>query len=82
MRNEEAVADLRRVVFLDTGHRLGRFWFAAALISAGAATTAARQLAELSRRLSSASGETILEDGETTVRELADAVGFMKESLE
>jgi predicted Zn-dependent protease len=81
-RNDAAVADFRRVVFLAPSHKIARFWYAGALLHDGSGTAAWKQLRELAQQLAGLPEESKLEDGETTARELSDAVIFLREGLE
>lgn len=74
----EALDDFRRVVYLDEGDRIGRFWYADTLNRMGMAKKAAAQLEELARQLKSLPDGTVLEDGVTTASELLRALTLMK----
>jgi hypothetical protein len=81
LRLNEAIADFRRVLFLNQRDCLGRFWYAATLQRAGQVNKARGQVAELSRQLCELDGDTQLEDGDTTAAALLNAVHLMEASL-
>jgi chemotaxis protein methyltransferase CheR len=81
-QNREAVEDLRRATFLGPDHCLARYWYAAALQASGAAARALRQLGVLEARLLDLAAESLVEDDQTRVAELLDAVLLMKESYQ
>lgn len=81
LRLTEAIADFRRVLFLNQRDCIGRFWYAAALQRAGHLNRARGQVAELSRQLCELHGDTRLEDGDTTAAALLNAVHLMEASL-
>lgn len=74
-----AVTDLRAALFLEPGHRLGRFWYAAALTLAAQNVQAGRQLEILMAKLTEAALNDTVEDGETTVEHLMLAARFLRE---
>ncbi len=77
---EAAVDDLRRMLFLRPEHRLARYWYVLALWAAGRVRQAIEQ-ARVLEGLLEASGGALLEDDDTTARQLLDAVRFIKEGL-
>ncbi len=77
LRIEEALGDLRRVVFLDGGDRMARYWYATALLLAGRSDQAHGQAGALGRLLRHAAPDEVLEDGCTTARELHTALRVM-----
>jgi chemotaxis protein methyltransferase CheR len=80
-RYDQAVADLRRVVFMDSNDRLARYWYAQALRLGGRARQALAQIRELIRQLEGVPGTAVLEDGSTTADELMRAVRSWEESI-
>lgn len=81
-KSTEAVAELRQVIFLSPGHRLGRYWLATALIAIDLPRKAMLELTELGRRLVRAEPAELLEDGKTNVAELATAVDTLQRTLQ
>lgn len=77
---EAAVEDLRRTLFLMPQHRLARYWYVLAFRAAGQIKEALEQMRVLEVMLASA-GDALLEDNQTTARELLDALRFVKEGL-
>jgi tetratricopeptide (TPR) repeat protein len=81
-RVENAVADLRRTLFIDSEDKIARFWYAYALQKAGLKSRAEKNLEILTGQLRSISAETVLEDGDTSAGELLQTVKQMKASQE
>lgn len=78
-RAEAAIDDLRRALFLEPEYRLARYWYVIALQEAGQIRQAVQQSRALERILAESAGDVLLEDQETTARELLDAVRFIRE---
>jgi chemotaxis methyl-accepting protein methylase len=80
-RFEDAVADLRRALFLDPRHRLARYWYALALQSHGDVAQCLAQARVLAQQLDEGGPDARLEDDETRAAELLDAVRLLQEGL-
>ncbi|MDP1830106.1 MAG: CheR family methyltransferase [Archangium sp.] len=80
-RLSEATEALRRVLYLEPGHLLGRYWAALAFARAGSAGLAIRHALELERSLKDQADTATVEDGVTTVGELRLALTELKERL-
>lgn len=80
-RTENAVEDLRRTIYIDSEHKIARFWFAYALQKNGLESRAGKHLDILSEQLGLISVDTVLEDGDTSAGELLQTVMQMKASL-
>ena len=78
---EDAVADLRRALFLAPGHRLARYWYALALQSHGELAQSLAQARVLAGQLAEVAADARLEDDETRAAELLDAVRLLLETL-
>jgi chemotaxis protein methyltransferase CheR len=81
-RTDAAVEDLRRLLFLQPGHRMGRYWYSVVLRGMGRTQQAVAQLRELERRLAVTDGEAILEDGKTSAADLLRATVWLRTSTE
>ncbi len=81
LRYEQAVADLRRALFLDPESYVGRFWYVQALHLAGKIRQAMTQVRLLVGQLEVIPGSTVLEDGRTTAGELLQATRFWRKSI-
>jgi chemotaxis protein methyltransferase CheR len=76
-----AVADFRSALFLRSDDPMARYWLAIALWRDGAARRCLLQLNALAVQLAELGDDVILEDGETTVAELARALTHTRECL-
>jgi chemotaxis protein methyltransferase CheR len=81
-RNDAALEDLRRLLFLKPGHRVGRYWYSVVLRGVGRTEQAVAQLRELERRLAVTDSEAILEDGKTRAADLLRAAAWLRASTE
>lgn len=77
-RNEEAIRNLRSAVFLKPDALLARYWYACALVAAGAETRAEAQLREIERRLAALPPSAPLEDCSTRGADLLEAVRLLR----
>ena len=77
-----ALGDLRRLLFVDKGHRLARYWYAVVLARLGRVPQALGQLEELERQLAATAPNAVIEDGQTKTTELLRATAWMRASLE
>ncbi|WP_437683485.1 CheR family methyltransferase [Sorangium sp. So ce131] len=73
-----AVEDLRRALFLRPEHLLARYWYVLALRGDGQLAQAIQQARVLEELLTKSAAEARLEDGETTARELLDALRLLR----
>ncbi|WP_437752411.1 CheR family methyltransferase [Sorangium sp. So ce1389] len=73
-----AVEDLRRALFLRPEHLLARYWYVVALRGDGQLAQAIQQARVLEELLTKSAAEARLEDGETTARELLDALRLLR----
>jgi chemotaxis protein methyltransferase CheR len=73
-RLADANDELRRLLYLQPGHLLGRYWAALALSRTGATSPALAHVRELGRLLESVDAGAALEDGVTTAGELDRAL--------
>lgn len=71
---QEALSDLRRLIFEQPDHITGRYWLAVSLRMIGLPKQAALQLQDLTRRLAGLAPACLLDDGKTTAGELANAI--------
>ncbi len=76
-----ALNDLRRAVYLAPNHCVARYWYGIALRSEGWTDLALVQFSALRALLRSEYLDKRVEDGETTVSELLDAVRLMQEDI-
>jgi predicted Zn-dependent protease len=81
-QTDAALEDLRRLLFIQPGHRVARYWYSVVLRSLGRAAQAVAQLRELERRLASATSDEVLEDGKTKAAELLSAAAWLRSSIE
>lgn len=72
--HQQALSDLRQVVFEKPEHLTARYWLSVSLRMLGLHDQASLQLQHLSRALSEFTPAHLLNDGITTAAELADAV--------
>ena len=79
-RLPEATGEFRRVLYLEPGHLLGRYWAALTFARAGATGQALQHALELERLLQGRDGTAAVEDG-LTVGELRRALTELKERL-
>jgi len=79
---EAAVADLRRLLFLDPTDDLARYWYAMALRSAGRPAAAMRQLKALIAGLGRGPGKRKFSAGDAAAGELLRAATALKEQWE
>lgn len=80
-RVSEAREELRRTLYLNPEHLLGRYWLAQALVRAQEPRGALTHLRELERQLRDRDGMDTLEDAQSTVSELQGALARLKEQL-
>ncbi|XXX82763.1 CheR family methyltransferase [Sorangium sp. So ce134] len=73
-----AVEDLRRALFLRPEHLLARYWYVVALRGDGQLAQAIQQARVLEDLLTKSAADARLEDGETTARELLDALRLLR----
>jgi chemotaxis protein methyltransferase CheR len=78
MYYKQAVADLRRALFLNPEALVGRYWYAQALKLAGQTKQSVIQIRELTSQLAETPADTVLEDGKTTAAGLLKIVGVWK----
>jgi chemotaxis protein methyltransferase CheR len=78
MHYKQAVADLRRALFLNPEALVGRYWYAQALKLAGQTKKSVIQLRELTSQLAETSADTVLDDGKTTAAGLLKIVAVWK----
>ncbi len=76
---DDAIADLRRASFIDPDDAMVRYWYALSLQKSGAARRSLIQINNLVSRLTKMHLEAVLEDGNTTARELLGAARHLKE---
>jgi chemotaxis protein methyltransferase CheR len=81
-RTDAALEDLRRLLFMQPGHRMGRYWYSVVLRGVGRSEQAVAQLRELERRLAVTDSEAILEDGRTRAADLLRAAAWLRASTE
>lgn len=75
---QQAVADLRRAIFLNPQVLIGRYLYAQALDLNGRTKQAQIQIRELHQMLEQAPESTLLEDGKTTAGSLLRTISFFK----
>ena len=80
-RNDKAVEDLRRALFIGPDDRVVRYWYAHALLLAGRPLRSLSQIRDLSTRLRAVAEYEVLEDGQTTAGELQRAASLLGESI-
>jgi chemotaxis protein methyltransferase CheR len=81
-RADAALEDLRRLLFIQPGHRIGRYWYSVVLRGIGRTEHAVAQLRELERRLALTDSDAILEDGKTSATDLLRAAAWLRASTE
>lgn len=74
-----AVESLRRAVYLQPAHVLARYWYAVALRNDERVEASRRQLGAVAGQLKAMDADVLLEDAETSVGELLEAVVLMHE---
>lgn len=77
----EARESLRRLLYLEPHHLLGRYWLALTLMHQREAAGALTQVRELARQLQSRRADEALEDGQTTAGSLADELRRLEGEL-
>jgi chemotaxis protein methyltransferase WspC len=78
---DAAIEDMRRALFLAPGHRVARHWYVIALQAAGRIQSALSQARVLEDLLERSAGDDLLEDEQTTARQLLQAVRFLRGGL-